>query len=222
MDVILFMNQFPSLSKSQINEGNIPRETLKIADFLRSIFLLSNSLLHENNLVIYCQNQFPKAPHGLTLFFSGKRIRYLSPDERGIVFLLYKIHKILSGVGGKKQEKREFVRFQQFEKAQSTPGIYLKRGESGDMWNLLNEDRDKFFIFGKRISDHPHIILEDVEKKINHNSVLVFFSEDEMDFKPPLKSLFYYCDDMSWKAKFYQSELISYIQAKLLSEDPKQ
>lgn len=216
MDVILSLDKFPILSKTEINNGNIPPNGIIISNFLRSIFLLSNTLLHENNLILYCSNQFSSPPKGLIIYFYGANLRYLAPDERETLFLLLKIHKIITGEGGKKQEKKESEKFQKMQKAQSTPGTYVIRGGWEDIWSVHKSQGKTFVYFGETAQGYSELInFTDLENIVNAQSVLVFKMEDQLFNEPPLDSKVYSFIDISWKAKFYQSELISYIQAKI-------
>ena len=216
MDVILGINKFPSLSKSDINQGKIPINALKIADFLRSIFLLSNTLLHDNNFIVFCTNHFSSTPNGLIIVFHGKLLRYLAPDERGILFLLLKIHKIITGEGGKKQEKKESLKFQNMLKAQSTPGIFLKRANSQEIWDLNPTLGNNYILIGNHNQEHPKLnTWKEFESKLNSSTVLVFSQINNFLISPPDTSSIYDFIEDSWKAKFYESELISYIQAKI-------
>ncbi|MHA1109994.1 MAG: hypothetical protein ACTSR4_08050 [Candidatus Hodarchaeales archaeon] len=216
MDVFLILDKFPVLSKSIINSGEIPPPHIKIADFLRSIFLLSNTLLHDNNFIVFCTNHFPSTPNGLIIVFHGKLLRYLAPDERGILFLLLKIHKIITGEGGKKQEKKESLKFQNMLKAQSTPGIFLKRGTSQEIWDLNPILGNNYIIIGNHNLTHPKLnTWNELESKLNSSTVLVFSQINNFLISPPGTSSIYDFMEDSWKAKFYESELISYIQAKI-------
>jgi hypothetical protein len=217
MDIILTLEKFPRLSKLAINQGNLPNSSILISDFLRSTYLLSNTLLHDNNLIIFCSNHFFSQPKGLLVFFYGKQLRYLAPDERGIEFLLLKICKIITGEGGKKQEMRESEKFRQFFKAQSTPGIYLKRGNFKDIWDMFSPRSNAFYIIGKNAQAYPIInSFEELEEKVDTKSTLVFLLDEQSEFTPPNSNIniFHFIDN-TWKDKFYHSELISYIQAKI-------
>ena len=216
MDVILVIDKFPILTKSDINQGKIPQSALKIADFLRAIFLLSNTLLNGNNFIIYCANHFTSPPYGLIIFFHGKSIRYLAPDERGIVFLLLKIHKIITGEGGKKKDRRESLKFENMLKAQSTPGIFLKRGSSQEIWDLYPEIGNQYIVIGKIKQKYTNLnTWSEFNNKLNFSTVLVFSHSDNFKISPHNKSSICNFTEDSWKAKFYESELISYIQAKI-------
>ncbi len=216
MDVILGIGKFPPLSKSNINQGKIPENALKIANFLRSIFLLSNTLLHENNFIIYCSEHFPSPPKGLIIIFYGKNLRYLAPDERGILFLLLKIQKIITGEGGKKQEKKESLKFQNMLKAQSTPGIFLKRGISREIWDMNLPIGTQHIFVGDLNQEHPKLnTWNQLESKLNSSTLLIFSQIGHFLTSPPnVTSIYDFVED-SWKAKFYENELISYIQAKI-------
>lgn len=216
MDVILVIDKFPSLSKSDINQSKIPQSALKISDFLRSIFLLSNNLLHENNFIVYCANHFSSTPRGLIIFFHGKLLRYLAPDERGILFLLLKIHKIITGEGGKKRERRESLKFQNMLKAQSTPGIVLKQGSSQEIWDLHPALGNQYIIIGNVNQMYPDLnTWSEFESKLHSSPVFVFSHSNDFKISPPNESTISNFTEDSWKAKFYESELISYIQAKI-------
>ncbi|TFG20822.1 MAG: hypothetical protein EU530_02065 [Promethearchaeota archaeon] len=216
MDVILGIEKFPPLSKFDINQGKIPEIALKIADFLRSIFLLSNTLLHGNNFIIYCSEHFQSPPKGLIIVFHGKLLRYLAPDERGILFLLLKIQKIITGEGGKRQEKKESLKFENMLKAQSTPGIFLKRGSSREIWDMNLPIGNQYINVGNLNQEYPTLnTWNELESKLNSATVLVFSQIGHFLISPPnVTSIYDFVED-SWKAKFYESELISYIQAKI-------
>lgn len=216
MDIILTIENFPPLSKSIINEGNVPILILEIANLLRSTFLLSNTLLHNNNFIIYCINQFPAHPNGLILFFCGRKLRYLAPDERGILFLFLKIHKIITGEGGKKQEKKEYVKFRQSLKAQSTPGIYVKKGDFNEIWEMFPHLGKDYVIVGDGSPISANLCsFDELDEAIHSKSVIVFNKAKKFVFVPPCYSSIRYFADEVWKAKFYESELISLIQSKI-------
>ncbi len=216
MDVILCINSFPSLTKSQINEGNLSNTIIEIADFLRSTFLLSNSLIHENNLIIYCSNQFVASHEGLIIFFNGIRLRYLAPDERGILFLLLKIHKIITGGGGKKQERKEHSKFINNAKAESTPGIYMKRGLFHDIWELHPSlGKDYILIGNTRKQCSEQISLNNLDDVIHPKIALIFNHDSDLDFDPPSPNSLLELKRNSWKSMFFESELISLIQSKI-------
>jgi len=216
MDVILCINSFPSLTKSQINEGKIPSDIIEIADFLRNTFLLSNSLIQQNNLIIYCSNQFLVFPASLIIFFNGFHLRYLAPDERGILFLLLKVHKIISGQGGKKQERKEHKKFLNNAKAQSTPGIYLKRGTLSDTWELHPSLGKDYILIGNTRNQYlEQISLNNLDDAIHPDIVLVFNHCSDFDFSPPSQTSLSVLERNSWKSMFFESELISLIQSKI-------
>ena len=217
MDVILTLDKFPLLSKLTINQGKLPNSSILISNFLRSTFLLSNTLLHDNNLIVFCSNHFSSSPKGLIVSFYGKKLRYLAPDERGTLFLLLKICRIISGEGGKKQEKKEAEKFRQFLKAQSTPGIYLKRGDFNNIWDMYSPTGNAYYIIGENTQQYPKLnSFEELEKALEPQSILVFPMDEGSEFTPPHSNInIMHFIDSTWKDKFYQSELISYIQAKI-------
>jgi len=212
MDVILGVDQFPSLTKDEINQGQTSQELMRIADFLRSTFLLSNSFIHDNNFVLFCRNQSQGFPKGLIILFKGVKLRYLAPDERGILFLLLKIDKIINGKGGKKRERREYNKFRSESIAQSTPGIYVQNGNWGDIWNIYFPSDSKYVFF----DDNPYAThrLDSFEElfEILTPQIILVFSKNPII---PVEHTSFVFVNQSWKAKFYESELITYIQAKI-------
>jgi hypothetical protein len=216
MDVILAIDNFPILSKQNINNGKIPPNALKIANFLRAIFLLSNSLLNDNNFVIFIPKR-PSSKFGLLILFNGERLRYLAPDERGILFLLLKVCKILTGKGGKKKEIKESMKFRNMEKCQSTPGVFLKQGPVESLWDIYPQDGKKFIFFDAYPPESNDLhSWEELFTTITDNIVLVFPQNNNMVFLENDNIQLYAFRDQSWKAKFYESELISYLQSKIL------
>ncbi|MBN2154753.1 MAG: hypothetical protein JW776_01745 [Candidatus Lokiarchaeota archaeon] len=215
MDFIYIINKFPSLSKNDIDQDHVSEQILSISDILRSVFLLSNSLLHENNFFIICLDQFLEFPKELMIFFQGDKLRYLAPDERGILYLLLKIHKIITGEGNKKQERKEHAKFIQLQRAQSTPGIFMQKISIENIWQMHKFQAENYIIIGNFSNKYNRIqSVFELQETITSNSVLIIPTTD-LNFDFPEEWNLYEFNSMDWKEKFYVSELISYIQANI-------
>jgi hypothetical protein len=152
---------------------------------------------------------------GLLVFFRGRLIRYLAPDERGIMFLLLKVYNILTGNSNKKKDKREILKFNGYKVAESTPGIYLQRISTSGFWELHGEP-DQIIAIQNAEDSTDRIPLHELLDRITKNSTIVFSKSHLSNLKiPDGYSPINFLLDLT-NANFYESELISYIQYKVL------
>jgi hypothetical protein len=101
-------------------------------------------------------------------------------------------------------------------KAQSTPGIFLKRGSSQEIWDLYPTLGNQYIIIGKVSQNYPDLnTWNEFESKLHTSTVFVFSHRNDFKISPPNESTIFNFTEDSWKAKFYESELISYIKAKI-------
>lgn len=160
MDYLIIIDKFPTLIKKEINEGDIPKQSIEISSILHSIFLLSNQMRKDNNLNIICINHFDE-PKNKTLLvqIKGNELRYLSPDERVTLLILQKIFMVVDGKSNKKIYRRTIQDFKIGNKVQTTPGIKIQKIDPMQYWNNIKYDN--------------YIIIE--ESQIKFDSVLGSF-----------------------------------------------
>jgi len=141
MDFIFFIDRFPDLTKKSIDQGSIPTSAISLVNYFRSVFLLSNELRRENNILIYAINQFPESQESLIISIRGEKLRFLSPDERSTLFLFNNIIKIAQGNTHKKIDQRAIRQFAAGDFSLSTPGIRFKKGKITDVFEELSRIR---------------------------------------------------------------------------------
>jgi hypothetical protein len=166
MDFIFFVDRFPDLDKKSIDQGVIPTTAIALANYFRSVFLLSNDIRKNNNIFIYAVNQFPSTNESLIIGFHGKKLRFLSPDERTTLLLFNNILKIAQGNTHKKLDQRAVRQFRNGEFSQSTPGVRFKKGKINDLFQELIKYREE---------------LSTTEKFINQNKSTIVFFDHEQD-----------------------------------------
>ena len=91
MDFILIIERLPLLTKKEINNGDYPSNLSEIVSVIRNVFLLSNNIRKENNLIIFCSDQFNQDCRSLIILLEGNKLRYIAPDERTTIFILQKV-----------------------------------------------------------------------------------------------------------------------------------
>jgi len=189
MDYTLILKKIPMLTKNDLNLGTYSCRLSILSSIIRNIFLLSNSIRKENNLDILCINQFENGKKSLLIRFNGKSIRYLSPDERNILFLLQKIFDIIHKKTKAKLYRNQIINFQNEEWAQSTPGIKFKRYNLDQFFQTLrNKD---IILLLMDLNYYQSIIQKDIEQinnlthfseKITKNPETEIFLVDDSEF----------------------------------------
>ena len=103
------------------------------------------------------------------------------------------------------------------EKAQSTPGIFLKRGGIQEIWKMYPTIGKEYITFGNSSQQYPELrTWAELENKMKNDTTLVFTHRNDLEFSPPSNKHIFSFLEKSWKAKFYESELISLIQSKII------
>ncbi|MFW9938351.1 MAG: hypothetical protein ACFFD5_11930 [Candidatus Thorarchaeota archaeon] len=109
VNFLLLINKISAYSKKDIDQGKTPLDVYQLCSCIRDAFCLSYSIRKENNLYLYFQER------NVLIKFEGKKLKFLSSDERSQALLLYKALNLNS----------EKISFDNWHK--STPGIYLKK-----------------------------------------------------------------------------------------------
>ncbi|MFX1406374.1 MAG: hypothetical protein ACFFBW_05420 [Promethearchaeota archaeon] len=109
VNFLLLINKISAYSKKDIDQGKTPLDVYQLCSCIRDAFCLSYSIRKENNLYLYFHER------NVLIKFEGKRLKFLSSDERSQALLIYKALNLNS----------EKISFENWHK--STPGIYLKK-----------------------------------------------------------------------------------------------
>lgn len=193
MDFILIIERLPLLTKKEINNGDYPSNLSEIASVIRNVFLLSNNIRKENNLIIFCSDQFNQDCRSLIILLEGNKLRYIAPDERTTIFILQKVLGVALELSTKKIYQKDIKKFKNNEWANSTPGISIKRSEFIEIWELFNADTMLLLNinFEKRgISDKISIDiasnLEILSMKINKSTAILLNLDNNLEFNEEL------------------------------------
>lgn len=192
MDFILIIERLPLLTKKEINNGDYPSNLSEIASVIRNVFLLSNNIRKENNLIIFCSDQFNQDCRSLIILLEGNKLRYIAPDERTTIFILQKVLGVALELSKKKIYQKDIKKFKNNEWANSTPGISIKRSEFIEIWELFNADTMLLLNikFEKRgLSDEISDIasnLEILSMKINKSTAILLNLDNNLEFNEEL------------------------------------
>lgn len=80
---VLVMEEFPEISRQQIDIGAMRREAITLVDCVRSSLFTSHGVRKDVNVVVY-----PLEPGGRLIRIDGEKLRFMGPDERSISILL--------------------------------------------------------------------------------------------------------------------------------------
>jgi len=111
VNFLLLIKKISAYSKKDIDQGKTPLDVYQLCSCIRETFCLSYSIRKENNLYLLFQE------YNALIKFEGKKLKFLSSDERSQALLLYKALNLSS----------EILSFDNWYK--STPGIYIKKFE---------------------------------------------------------------------------------------------
>jgi len=118
VNFLLLIKRISAYSKKDIDQGKTPKDIYKLCSCIRESFCLSYSIRKENNLYLVFQEK------NFLIKFEGKKLKFLSSDERSQALLLLKALKLSS----------EIYEFNRWYK--STPGIYISKFQ--DFTSILN------------------------------------------------------------------------------------
>lgn len=193
MDFILIIEKLPLLTKKEINKGDYPSNLSEIASVIRNVFLLSNKIRKENNLIIFCSDQFNQDCRSLIILLEGNKLRYIAPDERTTIFILQKVLGVALELSTKKIYQKDIKKFKNNEWANSTPGISIKRSEFIEIWELFNTDTMILLniIFENRelsdeISKNIASNLEIISMKMNNSTAILLNLNNNLEFNEDL------------------------------------
>ena len=130
-DFLIYYETIPDYNKGEIDKGVTPPEIYRICSCIRETFCLSYGIRKFNNLFLYIQDK------NVLIKFSGKKLRYLGPDERSQALLL---NKAIENAHRNSNLKND-------NWSESTPGIQV---------NNLN-NTNSFHLFLKSLN-HQHLI----------------------------------------------------------------
>jgi tRNA pseudouridine-54 N-methylase len=195
MDFILIIERLSSLTKKEINNGDYPSNLSEIASIIRNVFLLSNNIRKDNNLIIFCTDQFDKDCKSLIIFFKGNKLRYIAPDERTTIFILQKVLDVALDLSTKKIYQKDIKKFKNNEWANSTPGISIKRSKCSEIWELYNAKTMLLLNFKLKINGINEKVsrvklsdLENISMNIDNSTAILLnlnnnseFSKEEFD-----------------------------------------
>ena len=108
MNFLLIINNLIRFNKKDIDKGNTPHALYQICSCIRETFCLSYAIRKENNLFLFFQND------QILIKFTGRKLRYLGPDERSQTMLIL---KALDKINLSENENWR----------KSTPGINMRR-----------------------------------------------------------------------------------------------
>ena len=189
MDFILIIERLPSLTKKEINSGDYPSNLSEIASIIRNVFLLSNNIRKDNNLIIFCSDQFGQDCESLIIFFKGNKLRYIAPDERTTIFILQKVLGVALELSTKKIYQKEIKKFKKNEWANSTPGISIKRSKFFEIWELYNAETMLLLNFkfkkngiNEKVSRVIVSDLENISMKINNSTAILLNLNNNSEF----------------------------------------
>ncbi|MHA1819388.1 MAG: hypothetical protein ACTSVC_02875 [Promethearchaeota archaeon] len=122
---------------------NRSRILLGLANILRSFFLFSNAMAKDGNLYIFVHNmssEDKESQQNIIIKFIGKKLRYISPDERNLLLILEKIAYVIYGRSKKKKYLKEYKKFQRGLWAESTPGVLIRKGDQEKLIRSILSD----------------------------------------------------------------------------------
>ncbi|MHA1292779.1 MAG: hypothetical protein ACTSQJ_08955 [Promethearchaeota archaeon] len=136
---LILIDEICNYSKKDVDIGHTPAKIYRICSIIRECFCLSYAIRKNNNLFLYFFKNL------VIIKFSGKKLRFLSSDERSQAILLEKsLNKLNEPLSGKNKDWIE-----------STPGIFIKKFENENSFifylNNLNLNQI-IFVFN---SIHP-------------------------------------------------------------------
>lgn len=189
MDFILITERLPLLTKKEINNGDYPSNLSKINSIVRNVFLLSNKIRKDNNLIIFCSDQFDQDCKSLIIYFKGNKLRYIAPDERTTIFILQKVLDVALDLSTKKIYQKDIKKFKNNEWANSTPGISIKRGKFSEIWELYKAKTMFLLNFKLKINGISEKIsrvilsdLENVSMKIDNSTAILLNLNNTSEF----------------------------------------
>ena len=189
MDFILIIDKLPLLTKNEINKGKYSSNLSEITSVIRNVFLLSNGIRKDNNLILFCSDQFNQGCESLIILFEGNKLRYIAPDERTTIFILQKVLGVALELSTKKIYQKDIKKFKNNEWANSTPGISIKKGKFFEIWELNNADTILLLNFklnkseiSEKVSRDVLSDLENISMKINNSTAILLNLNNNYEF----------------------------------------